>query len=106
MALGHLEGLARGLGGFGVLRTSKERLEKAAQAAEDLGHHELARQMQEIANEMPSVRDASAAMALATRLKSLVNDTWVLGRTCKGVIVYDPTRREEIRAILKRSTRS
>lgn len=97
VALGHLDGLARGLGGFGVLRTSKARLEHGARAAEHLGHHELAHRMKEIANEMPNVRDLKAAEALAARLKPLVDTAWELGRRCEGY--FSPALLQKARSL-------
>ncbi len=46
-AYGTLLTLADGLGGFGVLRLEKERLEHGADAAEGFGSPEVARQMRD-----------------------------------------------------------
>lgn len=87
VALFHLDGLARGKGGFGVLRVSKERLEKAADAAAYLKRPEVAEEMRAIAAELPSVHTPEAALALKNRLEPVVYDkTWDLGRSCKGAL--------------------
>ena len=84
LARGHLEGLAKGLGGFGVLRVSKERLEEAAQAAEQLGKSDLSGKIQEIAKTLPDVKDRQTAESIAHKLDQIVNESWDLGRRCKG----------------------
>lgn len=87
VALFHLEGLARGKGGFGVLRISKERLEKAAEAADVIQHPEIAAQYRDIAQEMPGVSTAEEAAALRDRLEPIVFDqSWALGQRCKGAL--------------------
>ena len=86
LARGHLEGLSKGYGGFGVLRVSKEKLEEAARAAEHLGQTEIAQEMRSIASEMPEVHDAETAGKLAERLGPVVESAWNLGRKCKGVL--------------------
>ena len=83
VALGHLEGLARGNEGFGVLRVSKERLEKAAAAAEGLKHPEIAAAMRAVAAQMPGVHTRAGAQALADELRPVVDQAWDLGRRCK-----------------------
>ena len=85
VARGHLEGLARGLGGFGVLRESKRHLEEASRAAGVLGQTALVSRIDRVANQMPEVRDPETARALADQLAPLVDDAWELGRRCKGV---------------------
>ncbi|MDZ4263820.1 MAG: hypothetical protein U1B30_16000 [Pseudomonadota bacterium] len=83
----HLDGLARGKGGFGVLRVSKERLETAAAAAEGIKHPEIAAEYRAIAAEMPEVHTPEAAQALHDRLQPVVYDqSWDLGRKCKGAL--------------------
>jgi hypothetical protein len=98
VALFHLNGLARGNGGFGVLRVSKERLETAAAAAEGLRQHEIAAEYRAIAIEMPSVHTPEEAQALHDRLEPVVYErSWDLGRKCKGAI--DPEDMAEIKAL-------
>ena len=84
--LSYLEGLSRGLGGFGVLRVGRERLEEGAKAAQQLGHADLAREMRAIAEELPQVRDATNAAALADRLRPVADRAWSLGASCKGAM--------------------
>lgn len=84
LARGHLEGLAKGLGGFGVLRVSKDRLEDAAQAAERLGKKDLSERIREIAKILPEIQNQQMAEDTARRLDTIVNESWDLGRRCKG----------------------
>lgn len=84
--LSYLEGLSRGLGGFGVLRVGQERLEEGAKAAQQLGHPDLAREIRAIAEELPQVHDATAAAALAEKLRPLADRAWSLGAACKGAM--------------------
>mgnify|MGYP001566715542 CR=1 FL=1 len=86
VAKGHLEGLARGLGGFGVLRVSKEKLEEGAAAAQQVGHPQLADKMRQVAQAMPAVSTPEQAKALAEQLEPVVQEAWHLGRTCKGAL--------------------
>jgi hypothetical protein len=80
---GHLEGLAKGLGGFGVLRTSAERLARAADAARSLGEEELARSLEAIRGRLPSVRTPEAAREAMQELERIVPKAWELGKGCK-----------------------
>ena len=81
-ARGYLDELARGAGGFGVLRLAKTELEQGAQAADSLGRISLAQQMRAIASEMESVRTKEAAEKMARRLDPIVAEGWRLGRVC------------------------
>jgi hypothetical protein len=65
IAKGHLDGLAQGLGGYGVLRPSKEKPEEAAAATSQLGRQDLAQKMREVSAELPQVRTREQAAALA-----------------------------------------
>jgi hypothetical protein len=80
---GHLEGLAKGLGGFGVLRTSAERLARAADAARSLGEEELASSLEAIRGRLPSVRTPEAAREALQELERIVPKAWELGKGCK-----------------------
>ena len=103
VALFHLDGLARGKGGFGVLRVSKERLETAAAAAEGIKHPEIAAEYRAIAAEMPDVHTPEAAQALHDRLQPVVYDqSWDLGRKCKGALT--PIDMAEIKALTDKIT--
>ena len=103
VALFHLDGLARGKGGFGVLRVSKERLETAAAAAEGIKHPEIAAEYRAIAAEMPDVHTPEAAQALHDRLQPVVYDqSWDLGRKCKGALT--PIDMAEIKALADKIT--
>ena len=84
VAQGHLRGLADGKGGFGVLKQSKERLEEAAKAARILGKNPLAAEMILVANKLPNIHDAAAARLLADQIQPIIDQTWDLGRYCKG----------------------
>ncbi len=66
---GTLLTLADGLGGFGVLRLEKDRLERGAEAAEEFGSPEVARQMRNIADHLPRVRTPAEAARLAEDMK-------------------------------------
>ena len=79
---GHLDGLAKGLGGFGVLRTSKKRLELAAQAARVAGAVDVGAEIQGIANRLDGVRTPEQAASMADELDPLVQKTWDLGKRC------------------------
>lgn len=81
-ALFYLEGLARGNGGFGVLRQGRENLETAAAAADSLGQNDLARGFRRIAGQIPEVHTAESAEGLARELRPLVDRAWRLGRVC------------------------
>lgn len=82
LAEAHLERLGRGFQGFGLLRESRGRLEKAAGAVDELGRPDLATELRIIAEELPQVRDAEAAAELASRLEPLADECWELGRNC------------------------
>lgn len=82
LAQGHLRGLARGQGGFGVLNLSRQHLEQAAQKTQEMGLPNLATEMRSIAAAMPQVHDAAAAAILISRLDPIVERTWRLGRIC------------------------
>lgn len=92
LTLGFLDGLAEGMEGFGVLRQGKEYLEKGARAAQFLGYGEVARQMREIAAELPEVHDPEQARVLAQRLRPLKEATWEMGRKCKGTLSTEAIR--------------
>lgn len=79
---GHLEGLSNGLGGFGVLRTSKDRLDKAAQAARVAQAPAIALEIELVAERLPDVRTPDEAAALARELDPIVPQVWELGQRC------------------------
>ena len=80
--MGHLSGLSRGLGGFGVLRTSKGRLEKAAAGARKMKAPEIADDLETIAAKLPEVRSREAAAALLEEIEPVADRAWELGRKC------------------------
>lgn len=82
---GHLQGLAAGLGGFGVLHESKRRLERAAEAASMGNEPELAMQLRRVAAQLPDVRDEEAAKRVAAELQPLLPVAWEMGRRCGGI---------------------
>lgn len=82
VAKGHLQGLADGRGGFGVLKISQQRLSEGAAAADQLGRTHLAGTMRGIASEMGAVRSREKAQELATKLDPVIDEAWRLGRVC------------------------
>jgi len=82
---GHLDGLAKGWGGFGVLRTSKERLDKAVIAARIAGSPEVSGQLAKIANELSEVKTPEDAERVASELDEVLPKAWELGKRCKGL---------------------
>lgn len=78
----HLEGLAKGWGGFGLLRLSKQRLEDAAVSARRAGESELADALQAIADKLPSVHDEQEAHGVLNELEQLLPQAWSLGQRC------------------------
>ena len=79
---GHLLGLAAGLGGFGLLRLSRERMEHAAQAAEWVNEPELAREMMRFAGLLPDIHDEDAAAEALDKMKPIIEEVWKLGVRC------------------------
>ena len=84
--LGYLDGLSRGLGGWGVLRVGKERLEEGAKAARQLRQPELATEMEAIAAELPNIHDEASAANLAQKLRPVADRAWSMGASCKGAL--------------------
>lgn len=80
----HLVGLSRGLGGFGVLRETKRRLERAAEGATIAQDMELAGKFRRIADQLPDVHDEATAGRLASELEPLLPVAWELGKRCGG----------------------
>ena len=80
--LGHLEGLAEGKQGFGVLATDLERIDRAAAGARQMGDATLAERLEGFKAQLPTVRDAETAQKAAVDLKPLVDEAWELGRRC------------------------
>ena len=80
--MGHLQGLSRGLGGFGVLRSSVGRLQQAASGARRMKAPEIAEELEQIAAKLPSVRTKKAAAEVAEELQPVVDRAWELGRKC------------------------
>ena len=80
--MGHLWGLSRGNGGFGVLRQSVGRLEKAAAGARRMKAPEVAADLEAIAAKLPEVRSREAAKALLEEIEPIADRAWELGRKC------------------------
>ena len=80
--LGHLQGLSRGLEGFGVLRTSVGRLDKAAAGARRMRATSVATDLDAIKAQLPAVSTAEQAGALAEELQPVADRAWELGRRC------------------------
>lgn len=79
---GHLHGLASGLGGFGLLRLSKERMERAAQAAEWVNEPQLAEAMRDFATQLPEIHDEEAAALAMEKMAPIIAEAWELGVRC------------------------
>lgn len=79
---GHLEGLAQGRGGFGVLRTSKTRLENAAKAARRANAPSVADTMEGIADVLPDVHTPEQAARVLKDLELVERQTWDLAQKC------------------------
>ena len=79
---GYLDGLARGRGGFGVLRVGKEHLDRGVAAAEKMGQAELAAKLRGVSEQLPNVKTKEYAERLAMQLEPLAAKAWRLGRAC------------------------
>ncbi len=84
VVLGHLDGLANGREGFGVLATDIERLDRAALGADAMGDSSLASELRAVKDRLPSVRDVAAAKDERDRFASLEAQAWELGLRCGG----------------------
>lgn len=82
---GHLDGLAKGWGGFGVLRTSKERLDKAVLAAKVAGAPNVSQKLAIISEKLPDIKTPEDAERVAGELNDILPDAWNLGKRCKGL---------------------
>ena len=80
--LGHLQGLAAGWEGFGVLKTSKDRLDNAVIGAQAMGDQETAKELADFAETLPNVHTAAEARAAAQTLVPIAQKTWKLGVVC------------------------
>lgn len=78
----HLSGIAEGKPGSGVLRLDVDRLDRAAQGAEGMGHPEIAEKIRRFKDVLPQVRDAESAQRALVDFKPLVDETWYLGQRC------------------------
>ena len=65
-----------------MLKIGKNRLEEAAQIAEDIGKQDLAESMREVCEKLPDVHTADAAAELAEEMESIKKQAWRLGRAC------------------------
>ena len=81
--LGHLQGLAAGWEGFGVLKTSKERLDKAVIGASAMGDEETAKELSDFAETLKDVHTPDEARAAAQSLVPIAQKTWKLGVVCR-----------------------
>ena len=94
---GHLQGLADGLGGFGVLKTSKERLEKASSAARQVNAVDVAATIDGVAKQLPNVRTEAQAAALVREVDAIIPQVWDLGARCGKSVSPDlPKRADEL----------
>lgn len=80
---GHLIGLSKGWGGFGVLRTSHERLKIASAAAVQAGAADIAVELQRFADKLPSIHSEGEAHEALVSLEPLLPKIWNLGKSCK-----------------------
>lgn len=81
--LGHLNGLSEGWGGFGVMRQSKERLERAAKAARQAEAEDIASALLEVVSMLPEVHSSADAERVVQKLKPVAREAWELGKHCK-----------------------
>ena len=81
---GHLEGLAQGLGGFGVLRTSYKRMGKAIRAAKQMQNKEITKKLEHIQTKLTKVHTPEKAKVLEGQFAALVPTAWELGRRCSS----------------------
>ena len=79
---GHLYGLSEGWGGFGVLRTSAERLKRAASISESIGKGEIADQLREFSERLPEIHTEEDAARAAEEFEPIVREAWELGKHC------------------------
>lgn len=93
---GHLDGLARGWGGFGVLKTSKERLDKAVIAAKIAGAPEVSAKLADISEKLPEIKTPERAQEVALELDAVLPEAWSLGRRCKGLTPEMLTKAREL----------
>lgn len=82
---GYLERLARGNGGFGILKEGHERMGRAARGAEQFGRPDLAAKLREVQAKLPDIHDAAAAAAVRDTLDPLVDDAWQVAIQCGAV---------------------
>ena len=82
MVHGHLTGLARGWGGFGVLRESSKRLAKAVEAARSIKAEDVVKELEQVAQKLPDVHTPEAAQQVAASIEPLLPKVWELGRRC------------------------
>lgn len=87
----HLQGLAEGKPGFGVLQLDGARLDRAAQGAEGMGHPEIATKLRAFKDELGSVTDQESAQAAVASFKPTVDEAWYLGQRC-GLASNSPIR--------------
>lgn len=96
---GHLDGLAGGLEGFGVLRTSRERLQRAAEAAKVAGAPEVASRLEAISDTLPDVSTPEQAAAAAEQVRDIVPEVWDLGRSCGRAM--DPETMQQAQGLVQ-----
>ncbi len=81
---GHLEGLSKGWGGFGVLRTpdDKHRMERAILGAHLMGDDATAGRLERIYDRVPLVKTPEDAQTLLTELDAVLPAAWELAKRC------------------------
>ena len=80
---GHLEGLAAGLGGFGVLKTDIPRLDRAMAGAQQMGDGAVAQEISALKSTLPAVTTPEAARrVLDQQVAPLIPKVWDLGKRC------------------------
>ena len=84
-AYAHLNGLAKGWGGFGVLRQTRDGLLEGASMASWIGEDNLATGMTALANALPEVRDSEGAKRLLSANEGMIEEAWQLGVKCGRV---------------------
>ena len=79
---GHLRGLAKGWGGFGVLQQTKGHLELGARAAMQSGDRQLSLLMSQLAESLHSIQTPEQAAHAAKRLEPGLEVAWGLAKRC------------------------
>jgi len=83
--MAHLYGLSEGWGGFGLLRLSKTKLEKAAEVAEYIGAEDTSGKLLEAAERLVLIDSTDDVLEYIEWFKPLAHRAWEFGRRCSGL---------------------